>query len=215
MATDNASLRRKLQLRRAALGTVGAEPVVLEAFGGTGRIFAMVYRQVSRGLVIERDGRKADVLARQRPTWSVYRGDSVEAVRAGLGAHLEVNLLDVDPWGDPWPLLSAFFQSERPRAARLVVVVTDGLNKTVMRETGWRSRTLAAAVRTYGNRLRDHYAEVCRGMLGELAAGAGYELTGWTWYTTPGTAGPPMAHYAAVLTRPGMPGRRKRARRTA
>lgn len=70
-----------------------------------------------------------------------------------------------------------------------------------MREWAWRSRTLERAVRTYGNRIGEHYAEVCRGMLDELAAAAGYGIEGWTWYTTPGTGGPPMSHYAAVMVK--------------
>lgn len=127
---DHSTLWSKVLLRRTLLQTV-REPVVLETHGGTGRLYQRCYSDVPEGIAFERDRRRAQLLARQRPTWAVYHADCVRALAAGVGAHLLVNVLDCDPWGDPWPALRAFFTSRRPRAQELLVVVQDGLRQKV------------------------------------------------------------------------------------
>ena len=135
---DNSTFHQKALLRQMALARLEAEPVVMETHGGEGKLFDACYRGVTRGVVFEKDADKASILGRQRPTWAVYEGDCVASIQGGAGAHLEVNLLDVDPYGDPWPVIDAFFESERPRAERLMVVVNDGLLHSIKKGVAWR-----------------------------------------------------------------------------
>ena len=200
MKKDHSTFKYKASLRRSLLREI-ADPVVLEAFGGWGRLYRECYGDVARGVVIEKDPRRSAFLARQRPTWAVYEADCVKALADGLGSHLAVNLLDLDPWGEPWPALEAFFGSEREFPQRLGVAVTDGLRQgTVRIGRACTMTSLAAAVDRYGNvDIFDHYLEICQELLGEIVQRAGYELTRWTGYYC--GAGQGMTHYAAVCQR--------------
>jgi hypothetical protein len=168
-----------------------------------------VYPQVSAGVVFELDQVKAEHLCRQRPSWSVYQGKAERAIEEGAGAHLAVNLVDVDPYGEPWPALEAFFSSERPRVERLGIAVNDGLRQKLRLQGGWAVRSLRQAVEKWGNaQLFERYLEVCRWKLEQLGARQDYRLTHWTAYHC--GHDDDMTHYAAVLER-----RSARAKRAA
>jgi hypothetical protein len=185
-------------LRRA----LSNAPVVLETHGGEGLLYRASYADCSMGLVFERDNAKVAALAAQRPTWAVYQADCVAAIGAGVGSEVPVTLLDVDPWGDPWPVLKAFFSTPREPVPQLGVVVNDGLRQKLKLHGGWTSRSMERAVLTWGNdALHDNYLEVCREELELLAAAAGYRIDRWTGYY--GGHAQQMTHYAAVLTRVG------------
>ncbi|MEX1254103.1 MAG: hypothetical protein WEE64_07165, partial [Dehalococcoidia bacterium] len=180
---DNSTLRRKVGLRLALLRELADEPVVMETHGGYGAIWRRCYSQVERGIVFESDEARAQALAVQRPTWAVYEAKCETALEAGVGAHLPVNFLDLDPYGDPWPALRAFFLSDRPRPDTMAVAVNDGLRQALRRNIGWNARSVATAVRKYGNTaLHGVYLEACREQLEELAGAARYRLDGWTGY---------------------------------
>ncbi|MFO8154416.1 MAG: hypothetical protein R6U87_00105, partial [Thiohalospira sp.] len=99
----------------------------METHGGLGQIWSVCYRGLTDGIVIEKDPERARFLARQRPTWAVYQGAAEVVLAGGGGAHLCVTVLDVDPYGDPWPTIGPFFQSDRPFPETLAVAVNDGL----------------------------------------------------------------------------------------
>ena len=200
---DNSTFHQKALLRQMALARLEAEPVVMETHGGAGKLYDACYRDVGRDVVFEKDPDKAAILGRQRPAWAVYEGDCVTAIEGGAGAHLEVNLLDVDPYGDPWPVIGAFFESERPRAGRLMVAVNDGLRQKLV-IGAWDVGTMQGMVAKYGNKLAPIYLEVCRELMAEKAAQAGYDLDRWAGYYC--GSGKRMTHYLAILTRNG-PGR--------
>lgn len=172
---DNSTYLDKIAIRRAMLREV-EQPVVLETHGGYGKLYQACYRDVAEGVVFDKDARKAEALALQRPTWAVYEADCVQALHQGAGAHLEVNVLDLDPYGEPWPAIDAFFESERPRAERLWVVVNDGLRQICKEGRSWATGSLQGIVERYGNGLYAHYLEVCRELLTEKAAQVGYTL---------------------------------------
>lgn len=195
---DNQTYRQKMMLRQLVMKRI-AEPVVMETHGGFGHIGNVVYAGVARGVVFEKDEARADVLARQRPTWAVYNVDSERAIRAGAGAHLAVNMVDLDPYGDPWPTIEAFFTSKRPRADELHLVVTDGLRSKARMRASWSSGTLAEMVRRYGNELFPVYLQICRELMGVKAAAAGYTVAGFHGYYCGRMNA--MTHYAARLTR--------------
>ena len=186
MATqkDNSTFAQKLALRRLMLEQMEQPPVVMETHGGLGQLWAKAYAHLPTGIVFEKDSDRAAFLAKQRRSWAVYEGDCVEALAGGAGGHLAVNVLDLDPYGEPWPALDAFMQSERPRTDVLWVVVNDGLRGggNVRLGNAWRAGSLQAAVMRFGNDLHGRYLEVCRWMIQEKAALAGYSLDRFAGY---------------------------------
>lgn len=155
---------------------------------------------------------KVEVLARQRPTWAVYQGKSEASLEVGIGGHLLVNFLDVDPFGEPWPTIEAFFNSERPRAQTLALAVNDGLRQKLRLQAGWHVRSMRQAIEKWGNAgLFDRYTEVCRWKVEQIAARQDYALTHWAAYYC-GDQGD-MTHYGAILERKKAPAPRARRRK--
>jgi hypothetical protein len=209
---DNTTLQQKVALRISLLKRLAQTPVVMETHGGNGRVFDRVYPTVTQGVVFELDPVKAERLAQQRPTWSVYQGKCEQAIEDGLGSHLPCNLIDVDPYGEPWPAIESFFVSERPRAQRLAVAVNDGLRQKLRLQGGWAVRSMRQAVERFGNsRMCEQYLEVCKWQLSRLAERQDYRLTHWTGYHC-GSNGD-MTHYAAIFERKASPAGKKRAAR--
>lgn len=198
MQRDNSTYKQKVMLRRKMLEFV-SNPVIMETHGGAGKIFDACYGHVEQGVVFEKDDRKLAILGKQRPTWAVYGADCVGAIAGGVGNHLPVNVLDVDPYGDPWPTITAFFASDRPRPNLLAVVVNDGLRQKVRQGGSWDTATLAPMVRQYGNDLHGIYLEICQELMIEKAGQAGYALARWAAYYC-GHA-KQMSHYLAILER--------------
>jgi hypothetical protein len=203
MKQDNSTAKQKIALRKQALRQL-EHPVILEAYGGLGTLYRHCYQSVRRGVVFEQDRTKARILARQRPTWAVYQGECVAAMHEGAGAHLPINLLDLDPYGSPWPALDAFLTSARPRPERLIIVVNDGLRgaQKLMMGDAWTIEHIAPMVQHFGNALHGCYLEAAQWFLQQKAREAGYHLSRWTGYYC-GHNGQ-MAHYLAVLEQEGV-----------
>ncbi len=113
---------------------------------------------------------------------------------------LVVNFLDLDPYGEPWPALDAFLQSERQLPPRLVICTNDGLRQRALRgNSGWTVKSLQPMVDRVGNAaLHDNYLDVCRTMVTERAIAHNYRLEKWTGYYC--GLHLMMTHWAAVLT---------------
>lgn len=199
MQKDNSTFNQKAALRRAVLRDLDAEPVIMETHGGAGALYRACYSHVVQGVVFEKDPEKCDLLARQRPTWAVYEGAVEPALGIGAGAHLMVNVLDLDPYGEAWPTLKAFMESDRPRAPRLALVVNDGMRQKIRMGGAWSTSSLRPAVARFGNNLNGIYLDVCRWMVAEYAKAAGYSLHRFQGYYT--GKGGQMTHYAAILER--------------
>lgn len=199
---DNSTLRLKAKLRRSALACC-PDPVILESHGGMGRIFTEVYEPAKclRGVVIEKNPAKVDILARQRPTWSVYEGDCEKALAGGAGSHLRFNYIDLDPYGSPFDVMEAVFTPERPLADEIQLVVNDGLRQMVKRGGAHRVDCLQGIVREFGNDLYPVYLQVAKEKVKRITSKLGYELSHWFGYHV--TAD--MTHYWATLTRPTAP----------
>lgn len=195
MQKDNSTGRQKILLRLNLLRELAA-PVVMETHAGAGHLFMACYRNIPRGVAFEVKPEKTAILARQRPTWAVYECDCERALRAGVGGHLPVNFFDLDPYGEPWPVLDALFTSARPWPDKIGLVVNDGLRQG-LRIGAWNVASMAGMVAKYGNKLADSYLDVCRELLSAKAAQQGYKLTRWAGYYC-GHA-QQMTHYAAVL----------------
>jgi hypothetical protein len=160
-----------------------------------------VFPDVDRGVVFEVDARKAEALAVQRPSWSVYEADCRAALEHGAGRHLCFNFVDVDAWGDPWGAVEGLFAlRERPLADELAITINDGLHRKLKLQGGWSAKTLQPAVRHFGNHgLNTRYLEVCRWNLERIIEPFGYAIRNWTAYHC--GLSETITHYAAVLQR--------------
>jgi hypothetical protein len=199
----NATFTEKAALRRKALTLLAdrgiRQPAVLEAYGGEGKLWAKVYPHLRRGVVFEQDIQRARLLARQRPTWSVYEGDCVPAIAEGAGKHLKIDLLDADPFGSPHEAIEAFLGSERPHADVLGIVVNDGLRLNIRHGVAFRTGVLKPIVERYGNSLFDQYPDVCQVMMHERAQRYGYRMTEWICYLAGRQSD--LTHYLAIFER--------------
>lgn len=198
MQKDNSTFNQKVILRRQMLKLI-SEPVVMETHGGAGKLYEACYSSLQTGIVFEKDDQKVSVLARQRPGWSVYQADSAAVIGLGAGAHLNVNVLDCDPYGDPWPVIEAFFSSERPRPQTMAVVVNDGLRQGVRIGGAWHAGSLKGIVAKHGNGLHGIYLDICQELMIQKAGQAGYHLTRWAGYYA--GYNKQMTHYLAILER--------------
>lgn len=197
---DNSTFAYKVALRRNLLAEIAA-PVILETHGGFGAVYQALYAPFATGAVIEKDARRAQHLARQRPTWAVYEGDAERSLRAGAGAHLTVNFVDFDPYGEPWPVIDAFLQSARPWSDVLAVAVNDGIRGNCLKiGYAWRVESLADMAARYGIKaVYTNYLEICQELLGQKFAQRGYRIDRWAGYYCGDRDG--MTHYGAVMVR--------------
>lgn len=179
---DNNTYEQKVSLRVTALRQLRDIPVVMETHGGIGDVWAAVYRHVVDGVVFDKQADRAELLAHQRPTWSVYNADCTPAIRNGAGKHLCVNLLDIDPYGDSWPTIQAYFASKRPFPERMIIVVNDGLRHKVRAGGAWDSGTLEPVVQRWGNDLWDKYLDACAFLLEDAVQAAGYQVAFFDGY---------------------------------
>jgi hypothetical protein len=180
------------------LDRLGLErPFVLETHGGRGEIWKRIYSGFP-GAVIEKDPEKAEFLARQRPDWAVYEGKAEAMIAAGLFRQWPVDMLDVDPYGEPWPTIEGFFGSRRVLAPRMALAVNDGLRQNARVKGAWKVGSTKAAAKKYGNdKVRAHYLEICQGKVREIAGAAGYSLKWFHGYYTGNLDD--MTHYGALL----------------
>jgi len=168
----------------------------METHGGWGSIWRRCYSHLQDGVVFEKSEEKALALARQRPTWAVYEADCVGAIAEGVGFHLPVNFIDLDPYGEPWPAIDAVLQNKLPDLFALAV--NDGLRHKLNTGSSWHVGSLMEMVDRYGNAaLYDNYLEICQELLIKKTGQLGYELTRWAGYY----CGHFMTHYAAVFVK--------------
>lgn len=177
---DNKTFIEKSRIRKQMLARLDAEPVILETHGGKGDLFKRCYADVDTGLVFETDPTKAEKLVQQRPNWSVYETDCVWGLAEGVGSHLDVNFVDCDPYGQAWHVLEAFFGSERPRAAHVVLVVHDGVRKSIERFGSINHAILHPIAEEIGElNISRNYLDVCEQLLHDVVSVAGYAVEGF------------------------------------
>ena len=192
MPKDNAGLPNKVAVRARALERLSDRPIILETHAGEGVVYDRLYRAAC-GACLERDETKSYRLATQRPTWRVYQVDAIAALRAGLEADTPFSLVDIDPYGDPWPTIRAYMAAHREFPARFMIAVNDGLRRNIKMGTAWKIASLRDAVRHFGTDIHDQYLAVSRWMLEREAndanlsvarfegfhAGANKQMTHW------------------------------------
>lgn len=196
---DNSTYSDKVRLRRAVLTCAPPAPVVLETHGGWGRIFDRTWHRAGSGLVMELVDEKAEALARQRPTWRVYAGDSLKLLRAGVANDVSFDVVDLDPYGSSLEYLDALATTGRQWPDQWQLVVNDGLRKRLPLGVAWSTPRVQRYVLKYGNNLYPVYLQVLREVVEDFAASIGFRVTAWHCYAT-GEWGD-MTHYWAKLAR--------------
>lgn len=195
---DNSTFIEKKTIRLKALDLIDETPIVMETHGGKGEIYNACYWNMDTGIVFEKLPDKADVLAKQRPSWRVYEADCEVALKNGIGADLPITLLDIDPYGEPWHVIDAFFTSERAFASKMVVVVNDGLRQK-LRIKSDNVQSMQGMVLKYGNKLAARYLQVCRELMEAKVGQAGYSMTDFRGYYCGNLKA--ITHYYASLNR--------------
>lgn len=199
---DNGSRGVKAYVRHELMRVLPPS-AVLETCGGSGGMYNDCYRGLP-GVVIEKNTRKAEALAEQRPTWAVYEGDAEKIVAAGAGFHLHISFVDIDPYGDPWPLVDAVFSRAKDLPDTWGLVVNDGLKRFLMLGRAWKLERFRKYVEEHGNKnIPGMYPQICREMIEQKAHACGAGLS-W-WLCRSGGHGRQMTHYAAVISRLGGP----------
>lgn len=200
---DNSTFGHKVALRKMALQQLAFDgitrPFVMETHGGAGKLFDACYSHLEQGVVFEKDPEKAAILGKQRPTWAVYESECEPVLAEGVGAHLQIDLLDIDPYGEPWPVFDAFFQSTRPFAPVMAIAVNDGLRQGLAMGQAWKIGSMAKMTVKYGNDLHPIYLDICREMVAEKVAHAGYTVSHFGGYYCGNKKA--MTHYLAVIRR--------------
>jgi hypothetical protein len=106
--TDNRSLRNKIALRRWLLGEMGITEVrVLDACAGAGHIWGAMKEHVTVRLWV-----RSDVQPRQVGTLKL----SALQVMGALDLD-QFNVIDIDPYGEPWDAYLALLPKLRQRTA--------------------------------------------------------------------------------------------------
>ena len=201
MQKDNSTFLEKKKLRLKALSWLKQSPVILETHGGSGRIFKHAYAEFQDGMVFEKDQKKAEFICKQRPTWAVYQSDCVQSLENGAGKWLDFNFLDVDPYGDPWPVITAYINGRTRHNNKLVIVVNDGLRQAVKMGQAWHCESLKDVVKVFGNDIYHDYLKVARWLLEKKVAPAGYAVSHFEGRYV-GHNGD-MTHYGAIVSRTG------------
>ncbi len=202
---DNSTLSEKVRLRRRVLEHCAAPPMVLETHGGYGRIFERTWWKARAGVVIEKDDAKVEHLCRQRPTWAVYQGDCETALEMGLAKTVAFDVVDLDPYGQPFNVLAALSLPGRKFPDEWHLVVNDGTRNATRRGANgkgsyaWTLGVMKTAILKHGPDLYPIYLDVARECVEEFAAKIGFEVVGWTGYYT--GAGDLISHYWAILRR--------------
>ncbi len=156
---DNSSLPLKLALRREALAACKRKPpFVLDAFAGLGEMHRALYSDLN-GVAIDNDPNRAGLLPFARPTWTCLDADAVSAIENGLLAQYDFDLIDLDPYGNPWPAVLAVIASIR---REVVLIVTDGMRSKIRISDGFAIKSIAPMLQRFGASLHDRYLDACR-----------------------------------------------------
>lgn len=210
---EHSTLDQKVHLRQQVLADIARDPtrdprlppIVLEAYGGSGSVYARCYGPrrllsaelpvlatlpaVTDGVVLERDAQKVDRLTIVRPHWAVYQGDTPALLGSGLGGHLACDLWDIDPYGESLTTLTALLmscaQGLRPSPPTVWIAANDGARQALRRRAAavWEADYLPKQiVDRYGTALEMNYLDVVREILESLARIAGYTVERYDGY---------------------------------
>jgi hypothetical protein len=170
---DNSTFVDKVRLRNQLLRESGPEVSVLETHGGYGRVYERTWWRARRpGVVFEVNIPKAEHLARQRPSWSVYEGDSLAALQAGYGMDRSFDVIDVDPYGSCLEYVRCLFDPKRAHPRVWWLVLNCSVRQMLRLNGAWHVLALREYVERFGNStlLWRNYEAVLQLLVADLAA---------------------------------------------
>ena len=171
----------------------------METNGGFGVLYESCYYKISSGVVFEKDDEKIERLSKQRQTWFVYQADCLAGIEASCGGKLGVNFVDVDPYGDPWPIIECFMKNKAYKQKKIAIAVNDGLRQMLKMNGGWKVGSIRDQVKKHGNSsIYKNYIEICKEKMSEIAEMGGYKVDLFGGYYC--GAGKNMTHYGVVLS---------------
>lgn len=199
MKKDNSGIMVKIKMRSMLLKELPSARI-LESHGGVGRIYSMIYSGIEKGVVFEKDKRKAEILMRQRPKWSVYCGDCVPAISKGVGFHVEPNFFDIDPYGEPWPVIFSIFENSHRIPDKWCMVVNDGLRQKLQMGGGWSVKSMKDEAKVFGSsNMAKNYHMIVEEKISNLCEMNGFDVKKWAIHYS--GRGKQMTHYAGVFMR--------------
>ena len=152
MKQHNSHEVTKKAIRRTAIGLVDM-PNVLQCHAGFGKMTDAVFQDLP-GLMIEKTPETIDKLYKNHSNKAVYEGDSL-AYLEGLKTH-SFSVIDIDPFGDPFPHLSALI-ALTPQVSKIAVVITDGLIQFAKLGQASKTKSLEPAVKLFGANVYPNY----------------------------------------------------------
>jgi hypothetical protein len=190
---DNGQTGLKLAVRSAAIEAARPENVV-ETHAGLGFLRSRMYSGFG-GAVCEKDRAKAERLAAKFRNLTVVYGDSLAYLKVPDFGFV-ASLVDIDPYGDPWPHVRACM-SCKALPGRFVLAVTDGLVQSCRLSTTLKASSLRPVAAAFGaHDLFRRYGDVVRFLLGHWGQqfGCRTELLALKW-------SPSVVCFAAAVER--------------
>lgn len=189
---DNTDLAAKLLVREAALQAAGDRPGVLDLFAGQGHMYRHVWGAAA-GAYLGVD--KLYSRPAGDPAGECWRGENeLLVVQAMAHARGSWDIVDLDAYANPWPLLRRVLRLSAAR--RLVVTATCGIIRPM--RTG--SSDFACAVSgasqlTYTGILSRWYRDVIRWAVAWASDGTGYVCRRGASLHSEGSTRPGQQHY--------------------
>lgn len=124
LQVDNGDLEAKVMVRKAALDAAGPGARVLDCYAGEGHMYRNVWHEAAEYLGIE----KRFARPKDSPAGRCMKGDNVTLLGRAMQIS-EWNVVDLDAYGNPWPLLRKVLKLARGQ--RLVVTLTCGIDRSI------------------------------------------------------------------------------------
>ena len=175
---DSTHPQLKIAMRHALIERLSGMHEVLDCYGGMGIMYDACYRPYD-GTVMELDPLRIESLARARPTWRVFEGDSPRMLAAGVTRGRCISLIDCDSYGSPWPALEGFFTGHDLFPFCLAIAMTCGDIQKIDLTGGWDIKGWQPYVQRYGNKLKPIFLAVCQERLANLVTSRGYRIAWW------------------------------------
>lgn len=169
--TDNGDLEGKLLVRRHALELALRPTLILDCFAGEGHMYRLAWKDAASQYLgmDKRFSRRAGDAAGE-----CMRGDNERLIDRAM-KRADWNLVDLDAYGNPWPLLRAVLK--RAKVQHLVVTATCGIDRAIRVGTSDFAAALAGASRlTYTGLLTRWYDDVIRWALAWATGGTAYQV---------------------------------------
>lgn len=180
----------------AAVADAGASLKVLDCYAGEGVMFRSVWKDAAAYLGMDKR------FARRQgdPSGRCWRGNNETLIAKAMAADTW-EVVDLDAWGNPWPLLRQVLRNARGQ--RMVAVLTCGLGRSMAGPGGDFAAAIAGASRLSTTTLLVRwYDDIIRWALAWCTRDTGWKVARARLVTREWTAGTTgIRHWMLELTR--------------